>query len=191
MSDPKPKWKRHLVVGLVFVLGVAVVAVGHALNSAKRKAESKQCSFWLLNNLGCVALVWANNHDHRMPTNYECMSFAEPVWLNEPRLWVCPSDKGNPMAAQRDWSRFRAEQASYELVSPGVADTETNAVFLRCKMHGHVLYADGSVYDGVTRRWPGMRGGACNVCPSGRTRIEVFTSFWKRGSWPPPLFFWF
>jgi len=53
------------------------------------------------------------------------------------------------MAGKRDWADFVPSRASYEIVSPGVSDSETNAVLFRCKIHGH----DGSVYDGVTRRW--------------------------------------
>jgi len=69
MNDPKPKWKWNQVVGIVLLLVVLLVTLVYILNSAKRRAESEQCSFWLRNNVGCVAVVWANDHDHRMPTN--------------------------------------------------------------------------------------------------------------------------
>ena len=81
------------------------------------------------------------------------LRFARDLPFEQPRLWVCPADDGNPMAGKRDWADFVPSRASYEIVSPGVSDSETNAVLFRCKIHGHLCHADGSVYDGVTRRW--------------------------------------
>jgi hypothetical protein len=151
MSEARPKRVWRLVVAVLLFAVMLSCIVWSLL--AKRRAQSEQCSFFIRNNLGLIARVWAGEHGHKMPTNYDCMKYCVVV-MDQPRFWVCPADTSNPMAAERDWSRFRAEQASYEIVSPGIADTDTNAVFFRCKIHGHVCYVDGSVFDGVRRRWP-------------------------------------
>jgi hypothetical protein len=130
-----------------------VVSFATYCSVAERWALSKECANYMLLNLGLEARVWAGDNGHRMPTNYECMKDGMV-----PSFWVCPAEgKGNPLWRERsgeDWPRFRPELASYEIVAPGIADTETNAAFLRCKIHGHICYVDGSVSDGVKRRWP-------------------------------------
>lgn len=136
-------------VGVSFL---ALFAMLPFLISAKRNAQSMNCRSHLV-SLGLIAQLWANDNGERMPTNYECLRFAHELPIDQPRLWVCPADGGNPMTGKRDWSDFVPARASYEIVSPGVPDSETNAVLFRCKIHGHLCYADGSVYDGVTRRW--------------------------------------
>jgi hypothetical protein len=151
-------WVSGAVLFVLLGLGTVFCFI---LIPAKHRAESMNCSSYLRLNLGLIAQQWAATHGNRMPTNYDCMRIRqsdrredERMLLPEPRFWVCPSDKRNPMTGLRDSSSFRADLASYEIVSPGVANTETNAVFFRCKIHGHLCYVDGSVFDGVKRRWP-------------------------------------
>src|ERR1041385_1842943 len=79
-------------------------------------------------SLGLIALLWADKHGDRMPTNYGCMRFAPRLTINQPRDWVCPANDSNPMTGKRNWPDFDPVHASYEIVSPGAPDTETNAV---------------------------------------------------------------
>lgn len=151
MTKPKSKWKRLAFVGAGFlVLGLLVTLP--VLIAAKHRSQSESCRSHLV-SLGLIARLWADEYGDRMPTNYECMTHAQELPMTRANGWVCPGDERNPMARLRDWSNFNPAHASYEIVSPGVADTETNAVLFRCKIHGHLCYADGSVYDGVSRRW--------------------------------------
>ena len=46
-----------------------------------------------------------------------------------------------------NWATFTANNCSYEIVAPGIYKTNTNVVFLRCKIHGYVGYSDGRVLD--------------------------------------------
>ena len=151
MNERKPKWLRRLLIGFV-VFVVALLAWLPSAIRAKREAQSMSCSSHLV-SLGLIARLWADENGERLPTNYECMRYVRELPMNAPRGWVCPADDGNPMAGKKDWSDFNPAHAGYEIVSPGVPDTETNAVLFRCKVHGHLCYADGSVYDGVRRRW--------------------------------------
>ncbi|MCX6902967.1 MAG: hypothetical protein NTW03_05725 [Verrucomicrobia bacterium] len=51
-----------------------------------------------------------------------------------------------------DWPAFTSENCTYEIVSPGMRSDETNKVFMRCTIHGHLGYGDGSFLDGARRR---------------------------------------
>jgi hypothetical protein len=66
------------------------------------------------------------------------------------RWMICPADVSRHCAS--NWSSFTPENSSYEIVSPGIALEDTNSVFLRCRVHGHVSYADMTVFDGARRR---------------------------------------
>ena len=63
---------------------------------------------------------------------------------------ICPSDSSRRAAS--DWSSFTPEHSSYELVTPSLVRTDTNSVFLRCRVHGHMAYSDHTVFDGTRRR---------------------------------------
>jgi hypothetical protein len=46
----------------------------------------------------------------------------------------------------RIWEEFSEEKSSYLMVSPAVKEGGTNVVFIRCRIHGHLGFADGSVF---------------------------------------------
>jgi hypothetical protein len=70
--------------------------------------------------------------------------------LVSPKILCCPGDGGRQRIY--DWAKFiRADSSSYEVVSPSARDGDTNAVYLRCKVHGHLGYADATVFDGKRR----------------------------------------
>lgn len=92
-----------------------------------------------------VGMEWATEHGDHYPTNLLYLSNQVGTrWL------VCPSDSSRWPPS--DWSSFTPEQSSYELVSPGIAQIDTNSVFLRCRVHGHMSYTDATVFDGTRRR---------------------------------------
>jgi hypothetical protein len=72
--------------------------------------------------------------------------------LNVPKILVCPGDHTRKPAPS--WAAFAPTNSSYELVAPGLPmdSPDTNTVILRCKSHGSVACADGSVFDGTQRR---------------------------------------
>jgi len=65
--------------------------------------------------------------------------------LSWPKILVCPSDHLHRVATS--WVSFTTNNSSYEIVAPGISKTDTNVVFLRCKIHGYVGYSDGRVLD--------------------------------------------
>jgi hypothetical protein len=133
----------------IFVLAVALAAAVAAFvliaPSARRKAESIQCGNYMA-SIGCAAFLWANDHHERLPSNLLSMSNE----LNIPKILICPGDHSRQPAAS--WVSFTSAQSSYEIVTPGLKAGDTNGVFLRCKIHGHLGYADTTAFDGVRRR---------------------------------------
>src|SRR5258706_449388 len=135
--------RRFIIPSAVLVTAIIVGAL--ALPSAKRRAESMQCGNFIV-SIGCAARLWASEHDGHLPSDLISMS-NEVV---TPRIFICPGDHSRSRAAS--WAAFTPAQSSYELVTSGLRDGDTNGVFLRCRIHGHVGYADATVFDGVRRR---------------------------------------
>lgn len=127
----------------VFVLVVGALVV--AAPWAKRKAESVSCGNYMA-SIGCAARLWAEDHDGHLPSDLLSMSNE----VITPKILVCPGDHARQPAAS--WAVFTPADSSYEIVTPGLKDGDTNGVFLRCKIHGHLGYADATVFDGVRRR---------------------------------------
>jgi len=70
--------------------------------------------------------------------------------LATPKLLVCPGDRMRVPA--KDWASLAPTNCSYEIVAPGMNADDTTNVYFRCKLHGHLGYADGTVFDGKRRR---------------------------------------
>jgi hypothetical protein len=137
--------KKRIIIILSVVLLLAVVALVIAASSAKRKSESVQCGNYMA-SIGCAARIWAEDHDGHFPSTLLSMSNE----LATPKILICPGDHSRQPAAS--WASFTTADSSYEIVTGGLQDGDTNGVFLRCKIHGHIGYGDGTVFDGVRRR---------------------------------------
>jgi hypothetical protein len=136
----------HFRQRLVLVLKVAAVIglAGCAASPAKQRAESISCGNYMC-SLGCVARLWADDHDGYLPSDLGSMCDWCPTIV-----LICPGDHSRKPAAS--WASFTPAQSSYEIVTPHLKDGDTNGVFLRCKIHGNLGYADGTVFDGISRR---------------------------------------
>jgi hypothetical protein len=136
--------KRCIIISTaVLVLVIATMVLVAPL--AKQKAESISCGNYMA-SIGCVARLWAEKHDGHLPSSLLSMSNQ----LVTPAILICPGDHSRKPAA--NWASFTAADSSYEIVTPGLQDGDTIGVFLRCKIHGHLGYADATVFDGVRRR---------------------------------------
>ena len=49
------------------------------------------------------------------------------------------------------WASVTVSNSSYEIVTPGLRFCESNAVFLRCKIHGYAGYANDILLDASGR----------------------------------------
>jgi len=139
--------RRSIIIALlaVVVVGVALLVV-RACQAAHQRAQASSCAGRMF-PFTFAAFQWMqDNKSSRFPTNLAYLSSeGAPVrWL------VCPRDTSRTAAA--DWASFTPEHSSYEIVSPGMAEHDTNSVFLRCRIHAHLAYGDMTVFDGVRRR---------------------------------------
>jgi hypothetical protein len=142
--------KRFLIVGgLVLAIGaMAVVLAVPALRrhaASKRHEESVACGNYMC-SIGCAARIWANDNHTNLPSDFVSMSNE----LATPYILICPGDHSRRPAV--NWASFTTNNSSYEMVTPGLHDEDSNGVFLRCKIHGHIGYGDATVFDGERRR---------------------------------------
>jgi hypothetical protein len=130
---------RHIiVVGALIAASISVGAV--AVSCAKQRADFIGCGNYLT-SIGCAARMWAADHGgERLPPDLLSMSNL----VNTPKIFVCPGDYSRRPAAT--WASFTPEQSSFEVVTPSLRDGDADQVFIRCKVHGSVLYGDGSVF---------------------------------------------
>jgi len=131
---------EKIIIRYATVLALVVVGLAFAAPAAKRKAQLMQCGNYLV-SIGCAARLWSDDHGGgQFPPDLVSMS-NEVV---TPKIYVCPGDYSRQPAAS--WDSFTPEQGSFEVVTPSLNAGDTNRVFLRCKVHGSILYGDGSVY---------------------------------------------
>lgn len=128
-------------------LGIACVVVLAVVCAApkKRRAESVNCGNYMA-SIGCAVRLWAEDNGGYLPTNFLSMSNE----LVATRILICPGDHLRKPA--KDWGSLTPDNCSYEIVMPGMSEDDTTNVFFRCKIHGHLGYADGTVFDGIRRR---------------------------------------
>ena len=136
--------RRSLILVFALISIAAVIAVLGP--SMKRQIESTNCGNYMA-SIGIAARLWANdNADQHLPSDLLSMSDE----LSSTKILICPGDHSRLPAPS--WDSFTTNNSSYEIVTPGLKEGDTNTVFLRCKIHGHLGYADGTVFDGVRRR---------------------------------------
>jgi hypothetical protein len=128
-------------LGLLLVCAAALLA---AMPNLKKHVDSVNCGNQMA-SIGVAARIWVDDNTNCLPLDFLSMSNE----LCAPRILICPSDHSRQPAV--DWSTFTQTNSSYEILTPGVAYNDTNA-FFRCQVHGHLGYADGSIFDGKRRR---------------------------------------
>jgi len=98
-----------------------------------------------MSSIGVATRVWSDDNHNILPDNLVIMSNE----LATTKVLICPSDRIRQPAI--NWASFTVTNSSYTLLTPGIPWNDTNA-FLRCQVHGHLGYADGTVFDGKQRR---------------------------------------
>ena len=104
---------------------------------AKAKAERIQC----INNLkqiGLAARIWSGDHGDIFPQDFISMTNELSAW----RILQCPSDHSHNVVG---WSDVAAGNVSYQMISPGISETNPAVVFALCPIHGNIGLVDGSV----------------------------------------------
>lgn len=99
-----------------------------------------------MSSVGLAVRLWAEDSSGVFPTTFASCSneIATAVILH------CPADADRRIL--RSWSDVATDNISYELVAPGMTATNFNAALFRCRIHGHLGYGDGTVFDGKERQ---------------------------------------
>lgn len=135
----KSKFKRKLVIAAILLAIVAALAPW-----LKRHSEAVQCGNDMV-SICFAAQRWAFEHDGQFPADFSFLSNFSP------KVLVCPGDTTHKIA--KDWASFDpALNSSYEIVHKDLRISNPDGVYLRCKIHHHVGYADDTVFDGHWRR---------------------------------------
>ena len=132
------------IISAVFAVAAVVFIV--SLPALKRHAELVSCSNQMHAILYCAVLLWPDEHGGQLPSDFLSMSNE----LCTPKILVCPGDHLHQPATS--WATFTTNNCSYEIVAPGIHKSDTNVVFLRCKIHDYVGYADDRLLDASGRQ---------------------------------------
>ena len=141
--------KRDVIFALlgIFLIGFVLFAVSKP--RLKRWSESVSCGNYM-SSIGCAARIWAGDNSNHLAVNFLVMSNE----LCTPKILICPSDIFRTPA--ESWTTFTTNNCSYEILRPGMPDNDFTNAYFRCTIHGHLGFADGTVFDGKQRRtkWP-------------------------------------
>ena len=138
--------KQRFILPAIAVAALAIAAfVGVLIPRAKQRAESLNCASAVC-SICLAARLWAMDNDGRLPSSFVCMSNE----ISTTKILMCAADQERKPATS--WASLNSENCSYELLSPGLPAIDTNTAILRCRIHGHLGYVDGTVFDGVKRR---------------------------------------
>ena len=135
--------RRIIILSVLAGFAVLIAAFCVWVSVERKRVESINCAS-AVRSICLAARIWAEDHGEFMPTNFISMSNE----VGTPKILSCQAGR-----RVSDWSAFTPENCTYEIVSPGMRTDETNKVFMRCTIHGHLGYSDGTFsFDGVRRR---------------------------------------
>jgi len=137
--------KRDVIFTLLGALAIAFVGFALSMPRLKRWNESVTCGN-LMSSIGCGARIWAGDNSNHLADNFHVMSNE----LCTPKFLICPGDKIRKPA--ESWATFTTNDCSYEILRPGMPDDDFTNAYFRCTIHGHLGFADGTVFDGKRRR---------------------------------------
>ena len=140
---------RVIAIGLFLAIpviaSVVMIVVARGVATAKQRANSANCANSIV-AIGCGLRLWVDDNGGKLPKGF-ILASNELVW---PGILVCPTDRKSTPAPK--WENFTGNNSSYELGSPDSDLSNPDTIILRCRIHNHVGYADGTVFDGVKRR---------------------------------------
>src|SRR5260221_9492710 len=120
---------RSILIILSVLIGLVAFGVAFTLRS-RTQANSMMCAGRLFPMMYVAMEQAEDSQSDHYPMDLTYLSnHIATKWL------ICPSDSSRRAAS--DWSSFTPEHSSYELVTPGLVRTDTNLVWLRCRIHGH------------------------------------------------------
>ena len=140
-----PFFVRAVLLTLVTIVLVGISVVALYRLYGRQHAESVSCGNYM-SSIGCGIRVWAQDNGGRLPADFRSISNE----LSMTSILVCPADHQRVPA--KEWASLDTTNCSYEILAPGMNVGDTTNAYFRCKLHGHLGYADGTVFDGKRRR---------------------------------------
>jgi hypothetical protein len=134
---------RYMLIALAVGISLVLIALASRTRIA-RHVESVSCC----NSMSSLCFgirVWLDDNTNYFPESFQPLSNE----LSTTKILICPGD--HQRQASKEWNDSVVTNSSYELVS-SESPVGPDTVVLRCKIHGHVGYADGTVFDGKRRR---------------------------------------
>lgn len=131
--------KIRIVVIIIcsFIIGFLV-----ARPALKRHSEAGTCSNQMHAVLFAACRIWPDDNRGYCPPDFSFLSNE----ISNPMLLICPAD--HLRQAATNWATFSmSNNSSYEILAPGLEQSKTNTIFMRCKIHGFVGYPDDRLTD--------------------------------------------
>ena len=149
MNDSPGKSARRLNLFALAVVLLAIVAGFRIARHTSLQSARKQNCFGNMVAISLCGRMWSKDNGEGMPHTFTVMSNL----LVSPKVLFCLADPGAQKLQEQmsTWDRFDERRCSYEIVNPGIPESNPTNVFVRCKAHGHLGYVDGSVFDGRRR----------------------------------------
>ena len=124
------------------------------------RCRAQECVAYL-KYLGLAARTWASNHNSNLPGSFAVMANE----LQTPVVAACPELSENASALRKQypnsreagwkletaplafptWFNLNQKRVTYQLILPRNWRHNPAADYVRCRIHGNVLHADGSV----------------------------------------------
>ena len=127
---------RLLMWGVLLAFGAVLLLP--LFYSLRHYLDTRKCRN-TLRSLGYAGWMYADENGRMFPSRLVELKTI----VGDPRLLVCPSDPSRRPAVA--WSEIEPANVTYEVVTPGLAVTNSSAPFLRCPIHNLVVFADGHV----------------------------------------------
>lgn len=137
--------RRRLIAILAAFTLLLLAMLGAGIPPLKRHIESVNCGNQM-SSIGFGAYLWAGDNSNRLANDWSCLS--NEICISSALL--CPSDRTKTAAVS--WTSFTTNNCSYEMLRPGMAANDFTNAYFRCSTHGHLGFADGTVFDGKRRR---------------------------------------
>ncbi len=147
-DDQRKKRIRGVVILIAGLFFAGLVVIIPRLSQSLARAQKQNCISGMV-SVGLAGRMWSNDHDEHFPRTFTEMSNE----LSSPKVLICHAapDAEKVREQMRSWVTFDERRSSYEIVNPGASEENTNTIFFRCKIHGHLGYVDDSIFDGSRR----------------------------------------
>jgi hypothetical protein len=113
--------------------------------SLQNEATLKECRL-NLEVIGLQAHIWAASHDGKLPDYLIYLSNT----IASPAFFHCPADLVKSIPWGTTYANFDPSSISYEMISPGMVETEQTetTVYVKCPIHGLCVLVNGKVVAG-------------------------------------------